>query len=834
MSVENDLLSAMRHAEAGDIHTAADVYRSILERTPDNEPALQGLRNLAQTVTHQLSNEPRPTPDQFAALMSCYGQGDLKGSIELADKLLRQFPRSVEVYNIIGAALASHALHEKAAACYTQALQINPFYVDALNNLGAARKDLGQLNEAVSSYTSALQIRPDFAEAHNNLGIVLNDLGQPEQAISSSTKALQFKADFAEAHNNIGNAYHALTRPHDAIAAYTKAVEIKPDYAEAYINLGTIFKEVGRPDDAIANYRTGLQIKPSFADAHGNLGHILRETAQPEDATLSYSKALELEPDNLEYWQGIALALCAISFTTYNPKYAELFLKIIDKKTLIRPGIIAGPVLALLRQHECIKQLVDSSNPPLTENNFFEGELEKVICELSDIPLLCRILEVCSLPNLEFENGLKKLRRTMLFGLDGITDEQSVLRFQTALASQCWINEFVYGETEDESIAVEKLAARIHASFAREERVGDAAISCLASYRPLHLFEWSNALGERKALAHIFQLQVRDIHTEAALREQIPTLNRIKDSTSISVRKQYEQNPYPRWIYTNIRDAREGATSLSAVAKRISINVKETEILSSSTPDVLIAGCGTGQQSLNAASRFPHGRILAVDLSLSSLSYAKRKTEEFGVTNIDYMQADILDLELLDQQFDVVESTGVLHHMDDPMAGWAVLEQCLKPGGLMKIGLYSKTARKSVTVAREKIARDGISSSKHDILQFRADVLKTEDKDLAALTSWADIYSTSEFRDLVFHVKEHQFTLPQIRKCLADLKLQFVGFEFSGGNQKGLFKATYSDTDAMYNLDAWHALEITHPHLFIGMYQFWAQKPEPLPVLTTS
>ena len=100
-------------------------------------------------------------------------------------------------------------------------------------------------------------------------------------------------------------------------------------------------------------------------------------------------------------------------------------------------------------------------------------------------------------------------------------------------------------------------------------------------------------------------------------------------------------------------------------------------------PFILIAGCGTGQHSIGAASRFSKCDVTAVDLSLSSLAYAKRKTDEFGFTNIDYLQADILNLRKMDKEFDIIESAGVLHHMDEPMAGWNVLVDLLKPDGLM-------------------------------------------------------------------------------------------------------------------------------------------------------
>ena len=115
---------------------------------------------------------------------------------------------------------------------------------------------------------------------------------------------------------------------------------------------------------------------------------------------------------------------------------------------------------------------------------------------------------------------------------------------------------------------------------------------------------------------------------------------------------------------------------------------------------------------------------------MSSLAYAKRKTEELGVTNIEYMQADILKLTKLDRQFDIIESAGVLHHMNNPMAGWKVLVDCLRDGGLMKIGLYSELARQSVVAMRLEISQSGIGSNDAEMKSLSA--LSTEMKDLAA------------------------------------------------------------------------------------------------------
>ena len=139
----------------------------------------------------------------------------------------------------------------------------------------------------------------------------------------------------------------------------------------------------------------------------------------------------------------------------------------------------------------------------------------------------------------------------------------------------------------------------------------------------------------------------------------------------------------------------------------------------SNKPDVLVAGCGTGQHALDTASRFLNCNVLAVDLSLSSLSYAMRKTQELGVTNIEYMQGDILKLNQLERKFDIIESEGVLHHMDDPLAGWKVLVDRLRSDGLMKIGLYSDIARQRIIMkSRRHIAKKNIQPLQMTFVNF--------------------------------------------------------------------------------------------------------------------
>jgi len=240
-------------------------------------------------------------------------------------------------------------------------------------------------------------------------------------------------------------------------------------------------------------------------------------------------------------------------------------------------------------------------------------------------------------------------------------------------------------------------------------------------------------------------------------------------------------------------------------------------------PSILIAGCGTGQHSIGTASRFSNCHVTAVDLSLASLAYAQRKSNELCFTNIDYLQADILHLHQMGKEFDIIESAGVLHHMDEPMAGWRVLVNLLKPGGLIKIGLYSELARQHIVEIRKEIASLRLGTSATEMRNFRELSRESETHNVKQLSTFSDFFSLSEFRDLIFHVQEHRFTLPKIKNCLDELGLKFCGFE--NKDVISNFRELHGKEADIYDLELWHQYEERNPRAFIGMYQFWCQKP---------
>ena len=96
---------------------------------------------------------------------------------------------------------------------------------------------------------------------------------------------------------------------------------------------------------------------------------------------------------------------------------------------------------------------------------------------------------------------------------------------------------------------------------------------------------------------------------------------------------------------------------------------------------------------------------------------------------------------------------------------------------------------------------------------------------LKAAAAWADFFTLSECRDLLFHVQEHRTTVPEIKSFLAANNVKFFGFILDSSVRRQ-FAARFADPGAATDLDCWHAFERDAPQSFVGMYRFWVRKPQ--------
>jgi tetratricopeptide (TPR) repeat protein/SAM-dependent methyltransferase len=688
----------------------------------------------------------------------------------------------------------------------------------------------GQLAEAERLCRAILAASPNDAPTIHLLGFIAHKAGRHQEAIDLIGNAIALDENNADCHFNIGLALMAAGRLNDAATHFGRAVALKPDYAAGVANLvdhvnaqGNRALELGRLDEAIACYGRVVALKPGFAEAFSNLGVALMAQGRPAEAAAAYRRALDINPGLVATYRNLGRALVAQGDVVGAVGVARRALdraQTDDIKTFfalcargLPPDAASDPAL------DGIEPLLAQA---MREGWGRPAELAPVAAALirrklsADNALLLAHLETTPVRDIALERWLTGERRRLLMG-----GAQGSLDFACALARQCFINEYVFAQDDSET----EHLAKLRDAMAAATDVSPARLTVLAAYVPLHSLPNAPSLLGRPwpaPLQAVLDQQVREPLEELSDRARIPALTAITDAVSRAVRDQYEQMPYPRWATAALPGARTPIDQhLRGQFRRAPLRpLGRTGRL-----DVLVAGCGTGEQPIETARRYADADVLAVDLSLASLAYARRMARKVGIGNIAYAQADILELGAIDRRFDVIESTGVLHHLADPWAGWRVLMSLLRPNGLMFVALYSRRARQAVTLARAFIAQRGFGSGADDIRRCRQEIMALDDSaPLKAVTRFGDFSTVSNCRDLLFHVQERQVDLAEIKAFLAANGLTFIGFLLDPAVQQA-YLTRFPRDPAMIDLACWSAFEADNPDTFGGMYQFWVQAP---------
>jgi tetratricopeptide (TPR) repeat protein/2-polyprenyl-3-methyl-5-hydroxy-6-metoxy-1,4-benzoquinol methylase len=760
-----------------------------------------------------------------------------------------------------GNALEEQERIPEAMARYEAAIQIDPRCARAYLNRGNILLAGAQLDEARGAYELAIACDPHYAAAHFNLGNLNYNAGEIELALRNYQTAIGIRPDFADAFVAMGNAFDTLGRADEAAASYQQALAINPGYAEVHFNLSMVAIRQGRRGEAVKSLLRAVEIKPEYGHAHYVLGRELENLDQLDAAEASYRRALALEPASEGTLYELAMLLLArgkpsealtllMPAIEHGPTFAikrafascvarsqfmvhDLWLRTALKSAILEPWAMPSQLcfaaLSLImldrRIADCVR-LANASWPARLPRTAVFGA--DGLTALAQDSLLHALLEAAPVSTIEFERFLTCARHTLLESASSEqtpeTSDAGALRFYAALSQQCFVNEYIFDFDDKEKLAAVACRTRLLALLDASAVVPPLLVLAVAAYFPLYTLRGASRLLDSNypaPLDAVLRQQIREPFEEQALRAGIECLTPITAGVSEEVRSQYEHNPYPRWVKL---PTREQSPNFNEVLRTLLPCGPFKRMADDSAPEMLVAGCGTGMHSIFVAQRFRGVRVLAVDLSLTSISYAKRKTREMRITNIEYAQADILKLGDITRTFDIIESIGVLHHLADPFAGWRTLISLLRPGGFMHLGFYSELARRHVVKAREIIAARGYSSTPDDIRGFRRDLGKYPEVDLQNLRQFLDFYSTSDCRDLLFHVQEHRLTLSQIQSFLVDSGLHFVGFELDRGVLHQ-YRALHADDPSCTNLRNWASFEADNPDTFSGMYQFWIQKP---------
>jgi SAM-dependent methyltransferase len=657
------------------------------------------------------------------------------------------------------------------------------------------------------------------AQAATLDAVRLLQTGHADRALRLYRMLLEQKITDPDALHRLGFVAIQFDEPDRAEGFLRTAIAAVPEQPRYRNTMGIALRHQRKFGQAIEMLRQALAHAPDQHEIWSNLGNVLRDEGRFAEAANAYQQALKLAPDIGYYWSAFSTCLRYIEIPA--PVSADFRSDLLGALTHpeVSPADVASAALAIIKSDPAMRRLVGHVQDRACDAGVTFTDLlsDPAIIRAFADPLLLRLLESTVVADVELELVLTAIRRLQLLSLADTGRPLLAPEAAAALARQCFLNDYAWLETAEETETVATVAARSSA----ESPPYWIRLATLAAYRPLQATPGIEPADGPPCALDLYRQQVAEPAEERRLRSEIRVLAEETGEVSRAVRDQYESNPYPRWSRTGrYEHARPAPEVLGELFPG-----RDFRHLPRSGARILVAGCGTGRHAIQAALRFAEARVLAIDLSLASLAYALRKTREMGLTNIEYCRADILAMDGATERFDIVESVGVLHHLRQPLEGWRALLDRLGPGGVMRVGLYSELARRHVVHGQALAASLGISGDAAALRKFRRTVIESRDEEhLRQITRSEDFFSLSGCRDLLLHVQEHRFVAGDLAAMLLSLKLDFLGFELQDPAIAKRYRKRFPEDRTMTDLANWEQFEHDEPDAFFGMYDFWVRR----------
>jgi len=231
----------------------------------------------------------------------------------------------------------------------------------------------------------------------------------------------------------------------------------------------------------------------------------------------------------------------------------------------------------------------------------------------------------------------------------------------------------------------------------------------------------------------------------------IPNLRHPSSARADVVRRFYEQAPFPGYPPSDslawLRTRAEHSEFARLLDRAIPCDAR-----------VLEMGCGTGQMSLYLARA--DRVVIGADLTRASLLLGSSAARRFGLHRVRFVETDLHRPGLRAGAFDVVYSSGVLHHTPDPRAAFARIARLAKPGGMIVVGLYNAFARIPFRVRRLVARLSGYRWIPFDT------VLRDRENEPARREAW--------LRDQYRHPEEHRHTLAEVQAWFDENGVEYM------------------------------------------------------------
>lgn len=689
--------------------------------------------------------------------------------------------------------------------------------------------DPGTLEVDISDRLSALSL--------NDIGLMAARDGQHSRAIIYFRKAIHKSPEHAFIYSNYALSLRDLGYFADAVRLLEHASILDNENPILVFNLGNLLYETGRLRSAMASYDRAVRLNGSFPDLYCNYALAALEDQEYGLALRMAQRGLTLTNNDSPFYPRImvilasldaimgdtAAGLARLEKIMATSDSADVLIEYVRLLAIATPGDLSERSLSFVKQameeqwsapekfiHSAWVRLVEVHGLPKTATD-------------SHWPRLADLLLASALvPDLATETWLIEHRQSLFARLNNQPLNDREIEFYSAIAQQCFLRNYLFETNDIELKERSNWRQELETALNDNAIVSPLTLLKLACSTGLSAIDGSFRLlsytGMHSAILPVLRQQVENPLLEHEIEPTIPKL--AGELTKDTVAERYREYPYPQWTWPG-RLHRPERFNIYLSQRLGHSNFSPLAV--ASIVRILVAGCGTGRHSHLLARTVSDGAIKALDISRTSLAFAKRQALADGLGSIEYIEGDITQLETWDERFDVIECAGVLHHLPDPDAGLRILLRLLRPRGLIMLGLYSRRGRSALALLRERM-RD-VPHQLLDQMLHTARKLVMRDPDLHPILSFREFYGLNECVDLLLHPREVDYTPVEIAEMLASHDLLFRGFELTAA-QRNLFRMRNRNVDDLFNLEIWDRHEQDHPDTFAGMYHFWAQKKD--------
>jgi len=206
-----------------------------------------------------------------------HGRGDLSGAEQLYRQVLQVTPDHRDALHMLAVACAQQCRREEACVMFQEVVSGNPGDALALTNYANVLRELGRQEAALEMLDRALALDRGDPERWNSRGQILQSMTRFDEALQSVDRALALRPGHPVATRSRADLLQSLGHYAEALTAYDRMLEVMPGDAGLWSNRGISLRNLGKLDESSQSFERAMRLDPHMKEVrfHIGLNHLL-------------------------------------------------------------------------------------------------------------------------------------------------------------------------------------------------------------------------------------------------------------------------------------------------------------------------------------------------------------------------------------------------------------------------------------------------------------------------------------------------------------------------------------------------------------------------------